>query len=229
MKKIIGFLAFIGLFQVVTTGQDCKLYYPETENAQLEYKNFDKKNKLTGTSVQKVKTITRSTHSVAATIEAEYFDNKGASQGKSELTARCENGIFYVDMSKFINQESMEGFKDMEMKVEGGSLEMPSKLNAGDMLKAGDMKMTFSSNGTPVMTMTINVSNRKVEAVQDLTTDAGTFKCYKISYDITTKMMFTIKAKAVEYYNEEVGMVKSESYTTAGDLQGYTVLSAVRK
>jgi hypothetical protein len=97
------------------------------------------------------------------------------------------------------------------------------------VLKAGDMKMIFSSGGTTVMTMTINISNRKVEAVQDVTTDAGTFKCYKISYDIATKMMFTIKAKAVEYYNEDVGMVKSESYSTSGDLQGYTVLSAVKK
>jgi hypothetical protein len=228
MKKIIGFLAFVGLLQYAT-GQDCKMYYPETENTQLEYKNFDKKNKLVGSSTQRIKTITRDANSVKATIEAEHFDNKGASQGKTELTARCENGIFYLDMQNFLNQQSMEDFKDMEMKIEGGSLEMPSKLNAGDVLKAGDMKMIFSSGGTTVMTMTINISNRKVEAVQDVTTDAGTFKCYKISYDIATKMMFTIKAKAVEYYNEDVGMVKSESYSTSGDLQGYTVLSAVKK
>ncbi len=228
MKKIIGLLALAGLFQVAA-GQDCKLYFPETENAQIEYKNFDKKNKLTGSSVQKIKDIKRSAGSVYAVIEAETFDNKGATQGKAEFTAKCENGVFYMDMSKFINQESMEGFKDMEMTIEGGSLEMPSRLNAGDVLKSGEMKMIFSSGGATVMTMTISVTNRKVEAVQDVTTDAGTFKCFKISYDIATKMMFNIKAKAVEYYNEDVGMVRSESYTASGDLQGYTVLSAIKK
>ena len=228
MKKIIGLLALAGLFQIAA-GQDCKLYFPETENAQIQYKSFDKKNKITGTSVQKIKDIKRSAGSASAVIEAETFDSKGNSQGKAEFTAKCENGIFYMDMSKFINPESMEGFKDMEMTIEGGSLEMPSKLNAGDVLKPGEMKMTFSSGGMAVMTMTINITNRKVEAVQDVTTDAGTFKCYKISYDIATKMMFGVKAKAVEYYNEDVGMVKSESYTTAGDLQGYTVLSAIKK
>jgi hypothetical protein len=79
------------------------------------------------------------------------------------------------------------------------------------------------------MTMTINISNRKVEAVQDVTTDAGTFKCYKISYDIATKMMFNVKAKGVEFYNDDIGIVRSESYTTSGDLQGYTVLSSLKK
>lgn len=229
MKKLIGLMAFVGLFQLVAVGQDCKLYYPQTENVQLEYKSFDKKNKVTGSSVQKIRAIERGANSVSATIEAEYFDTKGASQGKSEMTARCENGIFYLDMKNFLNPQSIEGFKDMEMKIEGGSLEMPSKLNAGDELKSGDMKMIFSSSGTPVMTMTINISNRKVEAIQDVTTDAGTFKCFKISYDIATKMMFSVKAKGVEYYNEEVGMVKTESYSSAGDLQGYTVLNTVRK
>lgn len=217
-----------GLIQVAA-GQDCKLYFPETENAQIEYKSFDKKNKITGSSVQQIKDIKRNAGSVSAVIEAETFDNKGNTQGKATFDARCENGIFYIDMSKFINQESMEGFKDMEMTVEGGSLEMPSRLNAGDVLKPGEMKMAFSSGGATVMTMTVSITNRKVEGIQDVTTDAGTFKCYKISYDIATKMMFNIKAKAVEYFNEEVGMVKSESYTSSGDFQGSTVLSAIRK
>lgn len=229
MKKIITLLAFVGLLRIVAIGQDCKMYYPDTENAQMEYKSFDKKNKLTGSSVQKIKAITKNANSITATIEAETFDNKGASQGKAEMTARCENGIFYIDMKNFVNQQSLEGFKDMEMKIEGGSLEMPSKLSTGDVLKNGDMKMIFSSSGSPMMTMTINISNRKVEGIEDVATDAGTFKCYKISYDIATKMMFNIKGKGVEYFNEDIGMVKSESYTSTGDLQGYTLLSSVKK
>jgi hypothetical protein len=128
-----------------------------------------------------------------------------------------------------MDPKSTEGLKDMEMKMEGGFLEMPSKLNAGDMLKPGDMKMVFTSGGATIMTMTINITNRKVEAVQDVKTEAGTFTCYKITYDLATKMMLSIKAKCVEYYNEEVGMVKSESYSSSGDLQGYTVLSAIKK
>jgi hypothetical protein len=73
------------------------------------------------------------------------------------------------------------------------------------------------------------VFNRKVEAVENLTTPAGTFECYKISYDIATKMMVNVKAKATEWYSNGVGMVKSETYSTDGKLIGSNVLTALKK
>lgn len=228
MKKIVAFLFFAGLFPL-TFGQDCKFYYPAFENAQLEYKTFDKKNKLSGSSIQRIKEIKKGPGSIAATIEAESFDNKGVSQGKIEMTARCEKGVFYVDMKSYMNAQSMESYKDMEMSMEGGTLEMPSKLTVGDVLKPGEMKMSFSSGGMTLMTMAISISNRKVEAIEDITTDAGTFSCYKISYDATTKMGITVSSKGVEYYNDDIGMVKSEAFDKKGELLSTTVLSALKK
>jgi len=116
----------------------------------------------------------------------------------------------------------------MEMSVEGGNLEMPWKLKAGDMLKDGDLKMSFSSGGTTMMNMTTSITNRKVEAVENVTTPAGTYECYKISYEIATKMMINIKMKGVEWYAKNVGLVKSESYSTDGKLMGSTVLSGLK-
>jgi len=229
MNKIIAFLFFAGLFPL-TFGQDCKFYYPAVENAQLEYKTFDKKNKLSGTSIQRIKEIKRGPESMAATIEAESFDAKGASQGKVEMKARCEKGVFYVDMKNYLNPQSMESYKDMEMSMEGGILEMPSKLSVGDVLKPGDMKMSFSANGMTLMNILINISNRKVEAIEDVSTDAGTFSCYKISFDATTKMGgFTVASKGVEYYNDDIGMIKSEAYDKKGELLSTTMLIALRK
>jgi len=228
MKKIIAFLFFAGLFPLAF-GQDCKMYLPATENAQMEYKSFDKKNKLTGTNIQRIKELKKSPGAIAATIEAEYFDSKGASQGKAEMTARCEKGVYYIDMKNYLNQQSMESYKDMEMSIEGGALEMPSSLNVGDILKSGEMKISFSSGGMTFMNLSISISNRKVEAKEDVATDAGTFSCYKISYDATTKMGFTVSSKGVDYYNEDVGMVKTETFDKKGESMGYTILSSLRK
>ena len=228
MKKISALLMLAALFSLAL-GQDCKFYFPAGENSRLEYKNFDKKNKLTGSSKQRVKEVKKGPSSVTAVIEAEYFDSKGASQGKGELTARCEKGIFYIDMSNYLNQQSMESYKDMEVSIEGGALEMPSSLAPGDVLKSGEMKMTFSSGGMTLMTLSVMISNRKVEALENVTTEAGTFSCYRISYDITTKMGFTVSSRGVEYYNDEIGMVKSETYDKKGELQGSVVLNAYSK
>jgi len=79
------------------------------------------------------------------------------------------------------------------------------------------------------MTMTINISNRKVEAVESLTTPAGTFECYKISYDVATKMMVNVKSKGVEWYTAGIGMIKSETYSSDGKLLGSNILTSLKK
>jgi hypothetical protein len=217
-------IIFVGI-----RAQECPLYYPDLKDAQLEYKQYDKKGGLTGSSKQVITDIKRTSGSVEISVAVESFDAKGKSLGSANLSARCEGGVYYIDMKNFLNQESMESYKDMEMTVTGGSLEMPSSMKAGDLLKSGDMKMSFSSGGMTVMNITINVSNRKVEAVENLTTPAGTFECYKISSDVAMKMMMNMKTKSVEWYSKGVGLVKSETYSTDGKLMGSNVLTALKK
>jgi len=73
--------------------------------------------------------------------------------------------------------------------------------------------------------MNVWITNRKVEAIEDITTPAGTFTCYKISSDVETKMMMKISIKSVEWYAKNVGTVRTESYNNNGKLTGYTLLT----
>lgn len=229
MKKIFTILILCGMVYTGVQSQDCQLYYPDMVNAQLEYKNYDKKGNLAGSSIQKITDIKKSGGSVAISVSSESFDAKGKSLGKVDLKARCEGGVYYIDMQNYMGQQSMDAYKDMEMKIEGGSIELPSAMKAGDVLKNGDMKMSFSSGGMTIMNMTINISNRKVDAVENLTTPAGTFECYKISFDVATKMMVNVKTRGVEWFAKGVGMVKNETYSTDGKLLGSSVLTALKK
>ena len=74
-----------------------------------------------------------------------------------------------------------------------------------------------------------SITNRKVEAIETITTAAGTFDCVKISYDVESKMMFTIKAKGAEWYALETGLVKSESYDAKGKLTGSQELVKLKR
>jgi hypothetical protein len=224
LNCLLGIFVYAGVM-----AQDCPMYYPDVENAQLEYKQYDKKGGLTGSSIQKITSVKKLAGSTELEITAESFDAKGKCQGSVQLKSRCEGGVYYVDMKNYMNQETMESYEDMEMTIEGGNLELPSNMKAGDVLKNGDMKMSFSSGGMTIMNMTISVTNRKVEAVENLTTPAGTFECYKISSDVSTKMMISVKAKSVEWYAKNVGMVKSESYSADGKLMGSSVLASIKK
>ncbi|MBN1144449.1 MAG: hypothetical protein JXA72_08495 [Bacteroidales bacterium] len=224
LSSILGCFLFAGVF-----AQDCPMYYPDMVNAQLEYKQYDKKGNLSGSSVQKIVDIKKSAGSTEMVISAESFDAKGKSLGSADLKARCEGGVYYIDMKSLMSPQTLESYKDMEMKMEGGNLELPASMKAGDVLKSGDMKISFIANGMTILNMTVNVSNRKVEAVESITTPAGTFDCYKISYDVATKMMVNVKTKGVEWFSDGIGMVKSETYDSAGKLLGSNVLTSVKK
>jgi hypothetical protein len=89
--------------------------------------------------------------------------------------------------------------------------------------------MTISNQGVKMMTMTVVVTNRKVEAVENITVPAGTYECYKITYDIESKMMFKVQTKAVEWYSMNIGLVKSETYDQKGKLAGSSELKSCSK
>ena len=223
LLSLLGILLITGI-----SAQDCPLYYPDALNSQLEYKQYDKKGKLTGSSIQKVTDFKKTGNGYEVKVSAESFDDKGKSLGTLQLAARCQDGVYYIDMKNLLGAQSMEAYKDMEMQVEGGNMEMPATMKAGDILKNGDMKIAFASGGMTIMNMTFNVSNRKVDAVESITTPAGTFECYKITYDIATKMMVNVKTKGIEWYSKGVGLVKSESYSNDGKLLGSNVLASLK-
>jgi hypothetical protein len=227
MKKITITFILIGSLVFSAFSQECSFYYPKTKGATLEYKSFDKKNSLTSITRHQVKDITQSGNAVSATIEVKAFDKKEKFLGVNEFTVKCEDGTYYIDMKNYMNSEALAAYEDMDIKIESDNLEMPSSIKVGDRLNDGSLMITVSSSGMKLMTMTTDISNRKVEAEEKVTTDAGTFDCYKISYDLTTKMMMTMNLSAIEWYAKDVGMVKSESYSK-GNLSGTTVLTAIK-
>jgi hypothetical protein len=67
-----------------------------------------------------------------------------------------------------------------------------------------------------------------VEALENMTTPAGTFKCYKIASTIETKSMISITTHTVEWMAKDVGVVRSENYNKKGKLTSYMVLTSFK-
>jgi hypothetical protein len=232
MKKANLFLVTLAILagSKGVLSQDCVFYYPDVEGAKIELTNYDDKGKITGKSKQEVVKVERAGSNVKALIKTQYYDDKNEFVFEGEMEFKCEGGVFYVNMDNYLNEQSLAAFKDAEMEIKGDNLEYPSGMKVGDILGEGTVTMSFNSPGMSMMNMTTTVKNRKVEAIEDITTSAGTFKCYKISYDVETKtFMKTIAAKAVQWFSEDVGMVRTESYDQKGRLAGSTVLTAIQK
>lgn len=227
MKKITLTLAFIGiLFQ--SFSQDCVFYCPVKEGTKTETKNYNAKDKLQGTNKQTILSKKVTGNDVAVTIKSESYDDKDKLQLSKDLTFECKNGVFYFDMQNLLDPKTMEGYKDMEVKMTATNLEMPSAPKAGTTLADGNIQMAIANQGITLMNMNIKVYNRKIEAIEKITTPAGTFECYKITYDVETKMMFKIQTKGIDWIAKEVGTVRSENYDSKGKLVGYNILSSIK-
>ena len=79
-----------------------------------------------------------------------------------------------------------------------------------------------------MFSLSINITNRKIEGKETITTPAGSYDCFKMTYDIESKTVMTVKMKGIDWFAENVGTVRSESLDKNGKLQGYTVLESIK-
>jgi hypothetical protein len=230
MKKTVFFLLIFVFMQVIIVfAQDCVSYIPMKQGAIWETQHFDAKNKLTSTAKSVIKEKTTTGNNIKLVIETESFDSKGKTQGKSSYSAGCDNGSFYLDMKGNIDQNGMNGFKDMQVNITADNLDFPKNPQPGQTLKPGKFSMDAQIQGMPGgFKMTVEVYNRKVEGTETITTPAGTFECVKISYDMKTSMMGDILSRGVEWYAKDVGLVKNEIYDSKGKLTGSSLLTVFK-
>lgn len=225
--KFTALMAIV-LFNINVIAQDCVPYFVMDKGSVREMANYDKKNKLTGTTIQTVKEVKTTGNKTEWTIGTVSKDDKGKELSSGDLHMSCEAGVFKMDMKNFIDQETLKSFEGMEVVMDATDLDYPSDLKVGQTLNDGFLSIKVTSSGMTVMNMVVKVYDRKVEVVEDITTPAGTFTCYKVTSTIETKNMFTVVAKSADWMALKVGTVKSESYDKDGKLMGSMILTSIK-
>jgi predicted transcriptional regulator len=229
MKKSLLIFALALFCGLGISAQDCVSYYATEVGTRVETQSFDAKNKMTGVTVQKVTDKQENDGQIVISIESQSFDSKNKPTGTSTLEYFCKNGVFYMDMKKFMDPTANQSYEGMEVVIDATDMEMPAVLAPGQTLKDASFSMKVSNQGFPVINMSVKITNRKVEAVEKITTTAGTFECYKISYDLEMMNFVKITTKAIEWYAPNTGAVRSETYDSKGNLLGYSIITKFSK
>jgi len=227
MKKTFTFLA-LTLIGSYGFAQHCDAFIPWNVGKKITTENYDGKNKLTGTTTNKVLSLNDLADKSEAVVEVENFDKKGVSQGKGELKYYCKGETFEIDMKSFLPQEQMAGFKDMTIEFTTDNMAYPKVMTAGTTLKSGFVEAIISNQGMKFMTMRVDVTNIKVEAVESITVPAGTYTAYKITSDVTSKSGFvTVNFKSVQWMVVGIGAVKTETYDKKGNLIASSLITKI--
>lgn len=218
------FLLIALLIGAGATAQECRHYYYLQNNKTIEMTIYGKKGDVAGKNVYQVSDVKTSGGSSTSVVNSEMTDKKGKSIAKSVINFKCTGGVMMMDMKFMIPQQQSQQFSNA--KAEDVYIEYPVNMKPGDNLKDAHFTMVMNNNGME-QTLTMDVTNRKVEGKESITTPAGTWECFKISSKsrISIKMGpigIPMNIESTEWFAPGFGIVKTESK------QGGTMITAVR-
>lgn len=226
MKVKILASAMILLGTGYASGQSCISYYPQSKGTTLVYQQYDKDGKPTGKSSQEIVNFSSIPNGTKTEVLTKSYDKENTLLGERTMEVRCEGGVFYMDMESYISQETLNTYEGLSFTVDAKDLELPGSLKAGDKLKDAQIKLTATLGFLPIR-FTVDITERIVEAKESVTTPAGTFEAYKIKQKATYNVILQYVAYTTEWYSPNMGLLKSESFSSGGELMGKTELISI--
>lgn len=219
---VIIFLATILVSH--SQAQNCT-FSSMTKGKVMSYDNYNKKGKLTAKTVTTfLDQYQDSTGAAIFLVNRDIFNAKGEELSSVESTMSCKMGSLLVDAESIVDPEGKKEFKNVKMEIVEGDMVYPDKLELGQELPDFNIDITTEAMDGTIRTYTILIKKRKVESKESITTPAGTYDCYKISYvmDIVAYsfMSFTVS----EYISEGVGKIKTETFNKKGKLVSSSLL-----
>ncbi|WP_346883024.1 hypothetical protein [uncultured Algibacter sp.] len=218
-------------FYMNTIAQNCDDVLFMKKDAKLTYTDYNKKGKKLGETLHETISITQTGEIYTALIKATRIDDKNKETFTTNFKTECNGGLFKVDMMRFFNYDkiSEKQQNNLELDITGDVLEFPTNNNAGDLLNDGHITLKLNNQGFTLVTMSFDIKNRKIVGEENITTPAGTFNCQKITFDFESKFgILKIKGRGVEWYYDNVVVVKSESYNKKGKLTNYHQLTNIQ-
>jgi hypothetical protein len=177
----------------------------------------DKNGKVTSQTRNTITSITGNKSAFAIAYQSEMLDAKGNPTNKDNpvilhYRVVAANGEMFLDMKGMFG--AMDGLDGVS--ASGTAMKIPNNLKVGQTLPDANASIRIG-----FIKMSVAMTDGKVVSQEDVTTDAGTFKCYKVSQ--ATKAM-GVTGTTLTYYAKGVGAVKTDSFDKNGKLLSSTEL-----
>lgn len=225
-KKLLLILFFLIGIISLTAQNNCSKFYPMTEGVAMEYTNYNKKGKVEGISTYKVIESNTNGGTTNATMTIDLKDEKGKDIYSTDYKLECTGNMVSLDYESLLPSEMMQQYGDMDVEISGNDIEIPNDLSVGQNLKDANVTMKISMSGIN-MNIAVDMTNRKVEKKENVTTSAGTYDCFVLYSENRSKMMMVNQVYPSRVWLAEgIGMVKQETYKKNGSLMSSTLLTA---
>lgn len=225
------FLLIASLLLYATIAEAQEIFFPSTVGVVLEYKNYDKKEKETGTTRYSITEVTKRGNDRDITYLMEKMDLNNAIEFENKMTVHIKDDMIYVDMGKIIKQAILKKKGEMPkgFKISGTDIVTPSNISAGDTLPNSQVDMTMKK-GILKINVSMKITDRLVESVANKGVKAGNFEAYKMTSKMEVKAMgIKTNMQTTEWQARGIGMIRSESYDGKGKLESFTELVSIKR
>jgi len=186
MKKVVCIIAGL-LIAARLFAQDCTHYLYMQKNKTIEMTFYTNKGDARFKSVSTVSDVKTDNGITTATVVSQGYDKNGkALGGQNTVRYKCDGKTIMMEMNFDIPQQQSDKSVKMDVKVDGGFTEFPADMKVGDHLKDATTQMQMGANGNTTATTTVKITNRIVAGQENVTTPAGTWNCFKITYNTTS-------------------------------------------
>lgn len=187
---------------------------------------YNKKGEENGKQVYAVSDVKNGGSATTAILHSEMFDKKGKSIARGKGAIQCKGGVMMVDMKLTLPAAQQEQFASADATADNLYMEYPANMKVGEQLKDATMNLEIDNKGMK-QSVNVVVNERKVAGQESITTTAGTWECFQISYKsrITIKTMgigIPVNVEGTEWFAPGFGVVKTQSK------HGGTAITAIR-
>ena len=223
------FLTIACLVSSMAPAQECSIFYPLEKGVKLEYTLYGNKDKVEGVQTQEVTLVEETSDGLKAQMHINFRDEKGKEVYEMDYGFLCVGNVVRIDFQSLMSGPMIEQFEGTEAEITGTDVEWPNDLSVGMELPDANVSMKMSMGGIN-MKMEMDITARKVEKKESVTTPAGTFECFVVYSETHSKMMMANQTFPSRIWLAEgVGMVKNESYNKNGKLVNQMVLTGVTR
>lgn len=230
MKNLTSlfFALFLSLY-AANAQSDCSTFYPFTTGSTFQMTSYDAKEKASAIVDYVVSQVSQHEGKEIATVASIVKDGDGKSITEITFEVSCNGDLISMDFKSMANPQILEQYKDMDIKMSGSNLEFPNNLTVGQSLPEATLQIQIGMGGIK-MNVDTTIQNRKVEGTENITTPAGSFDCYVITYDTAVKVAgINQTTQSKQWLAKGVGMVKQENFDKKGKIASSSVLTKFSK
>jgi hypothetical protein len=221
MKIILNSIAFLLCISSYAQS-NCSSFYPTQQGQKHVIHQLDKRENLDLILEHTVLQATPSELTMLASVK----DKRGRDIVENSFKATCSGGITRLDPASIMSAQ-LQQYDGMEYSITGDDIFFPNTLTVGQSLPDATVTMKVDA-GMMNITTKITMTDRKVERQEAITTPAGTFDCYLITYSNNLKMGALNKTYSCkQWIAQGVGMVQEETRKRNGNLMTKSILHSI--